>query len=170
MEVENGRSGFRRFAASGLTMRLRRSRKRGRAPMKRRGLRVSARFADPEVRRAALRFSKWLRMQFEFPIRVTIYLSKREQIRTSKGEAVSASFFAPNSRAVEPFIRVATGDYSELKNRWGRDEALAAILASIAHEVVHYQQWRDERAFSEREAVNGARRIVRRYGQVVERP
>jgi hypothetical protein len=31
------------------------------------------------------------------------------------GERVSASFFAPNDRNEEPFIRIATGDYGQLK-------------------------------------------------------
>lgn len=35
-----------------------------------------------EVRRACLEFGKWLRQEFEFPIRVVVYLKKGYQIKS----------------------------------------------------------------------------------------
>ena len=42
---------------------------------------------------------------------------------------------------VEPYIRVAAGDYLDLCEKWGKDSALTAILLTIGHELTHYFQW-----------------------------
>jgi hypothetical protein len=81
-----------------------------------------------------------------------------------------ASFFAPYKRNVEPFIRIATGDYAALKAKSGRNNALASILCSLAHEIVHYQQWRNKRKLNEKEARQKAKQIIRYYSTVVSRP
>ena len=86
------------------------------------------------------------------------------------GARVSASFFAPFDRRVEPFIRIATGDYPHLKRKLGRDRALAAFLQSLAHELVHYQQWVATGETSERGVVSRARRIVKRYALTTDHP
>lgn len=41
---------------------------------------------------------------------------------------------------VHLYIRVAAGDYNELLNKRGKDNALTAILGSITHELTHYYQ------------------------------
>jgi hypothetical protein len=71
---------------------------------------------------------------------------------------------------VEPYIRVATGDYNASKRKYGRDNALAAILCSVAHEIVHYEQWIQGRETSEQEAVRRAQRILRSYSKAVLHP
>jgi hypothetical protein len=78
----------------------------------------------------------------EFPIRVVVYLKKDYQIKTlDSKEKVSATFFAPYEKNIEPYIRVATGDYEELLSERGEENAIFAILNSIAHEIIHYRQW-----------------------------
>ena len=57
------------------------------------------------------------------------------------GDLVSATFFGPYDITEEPYIYIATGDYLERLERRGKDNALAAILGSIAHELTHYFQW-----------------------------
>jgi hypothetical protein len=111
-----------------------------------------------------LKFARWLRTRHEFPIRVPVYLSPREMIRTSEGPR-PASFFAPYQRNTEPFIRIATGDYRSLKKQLGRDDALASLLCSLAHEVVHYQQWWHARKCSERAAIRNANAMIRSYSK-----
>ncbi|MFS0605303.1 hypothetical protein [Peribacillus frigoritolerans] len=49
-------------------------------------------------------------------------------------------FFAPYDKTVEPYIRIATGDYEESVSERGKNDALWAILSSMAHEIIHYQQ------------------------------
>jgi hypothetical protein len=65
---------------------------------------------------------------------------------------------------------VATGDYPELRRRFGRDNALAAYLNSIAHEIVHYQQWIDSGEVWERGVISRASRIVDAYATHVRHP
>ncbi len=86
------------------------------------------------------------------------------------GDRVSASFFAPYDRREEPFIRIATGDYTQLRKELGRDNALASLLHSFAHELVHYQQWVATGELSERGVVLRARNIVDRYAASTDRP
>jgi len=57
------------------------------------------------------------------------------------GDTASASFVSPLDRNEEPYIRIATGDYPALKRECGRDDALAAFINSLSHEIVHYRQW-----------------------------
>jgi hypothetical protein len=134
------------------------------------GLRVRGARGHPVVRRAAIRFAAWLRVYYEFPARVPIYLSPHPRLVKRDGELVSASFFAPWEPTVEPYIRVATGDYPELRRRFGRDNALAAYLNSIAHEIVHYQQWIDSGEVWERGVISRASRIVDAYATHVRHP
>lgn len=86
------------------------------------------------------------------------------------GDKVSASFFAPWDRNVEPFIRVATGDFQMLKKKHGRDNALASFLHAFAHELVHYQQWVETGEITERGVVRRANRIVDTYATTVDHP
>ncbi|WP_157831116.1 MULTISPECIES: hypothetical protein [Bacillaceae] len=48
----------------------------------------------------------------EFPIRVVVTDSQLKTRDTR--ELASATFFAPYDKTVEPYIRIATGDYEEL--------------------------------------------------------
>ncbi|MFL0365896.1 hypothetical protein ACH0BF_23105 [Pseudobacillus sp. 179-B 2D1 NHS] len=124
-----------------------------------------------EVRRACLEFGKWMRKEFDFPIRVVVYLKKDYQIKniTTK-ELVSATFFAPYDKTQEPYIRIATGDYLELLEELGQDNALASILGSIAHEVGHYYQWVDNKDLDEDEAEDYGEYMLDLYAQTREHP
>jgi len=134
------------------------------------GIRIRGGRGNPHVRAALVRFAKWLRQEYEFPIRVPVYLFPSKQIVTMHGDRVSASFFAPFDRSVEPFIRIATGDYPHLSKELGRDKALAAFLQSLAHELMHYQQWVATGETSERGVTRRAQRIVERYSLTTDNP
>jgi hypothetical protein len=135
----------------------------------RRGLRIVGHRGNVEVRGAIIRFARWLRSQYDFPMRVPVYLRPEPILVNMYGQECSASFFAPWNRKVEPYIRIATGDYPQCKRRMGRDHALAGYLGSLAHEVIHYQQWLKANRLSEKGVERAARRIVERYALVVER-
>jgi hypothetical protein len=138
---------------------------------RRRGLRIrSSNFVNSEVRGAVLRFARWLRQHYDFPIRVVAYLYPSERIITRDGDLASASFFGPFDRSVEPYIRLPTGDYEAQKLKRGRDHALAAILCSLAHEVVHYQQWVTTGEMHERGVPRKAAAIVDAYAMSVDHP
>lgn len=134
------------------------------------GLRVRGERGHPVVRRAVIRYAVWLRTQFAFPIRVPIYLLPGPVLVTMHGVEGSASFFAPWDRREEPFIRVATGDYPQLRRERGRDNALAAFLSSVSHEVVHYRQWVETGRTWERGVERRAITLVNRYAATTDHP
>lgn len=142
----------------------------------RKGLRIICLHGvHPEVKRACLEFAKWLRKEYEFPIRVRIYLKKDYQIKGRYNKKmVSATFFAPHDKTKEPYIRIATGDYLELFNERGQDNALCAILGSIAHELGHYYQWIDDLELDEEEEEKDAEEfseeIIDLYAMTREHP
>lgn len=60
----------------------------------RRGLRLRCdEDIEPEVRRACKEFCSWIRENYEFPMRVPIYLKNAMKIKAIDGELVSATFF-----------------------------------------------------------------------------
>lgn len=139
-------------------------------PGKRAGLRIRGACGHPVVCRSIFRFATWLRTKYDFPIRVPVYLSFHERLVTMHGSIVTASFFAPWEPDVEPYIRIATGDYARERAKRGRDKALAGYLGSLAHEVVHYQQWLKTGEITERGVVVRAGHMVDRYSQTVPHP
>ena len=76
------------------------------------GLRNHGHRGHPEVRAAMIRFARWLRANYEFPIRVPVYLSPHAYLMTRHGEVAFATSFGPFGRDTEPYIRIATGDYA----------------------------------------------------------
>jgi hypothetical protein len=116
------------------------------------------------------KYARWLRKSYAFPIRVPAYLFPSPTIITQDGIHVTASFVAPFERDIEPLIRIATGDYPELKRLRGRNDALAAYIMSLSHEIVHYYQWLECRETSERGVIVKARSMLRRYAAEVKRP
>lgn len=136
----------------------------------RKGIRIRGHRGNAEVRQALIRFARWLRDNYDFPIRVPVYLFPSSHILTQDGEAVSASFFAPFDPLVEPYIRIATGDYWTLKRKYGRNNALAAFIVSLSHEVVHYLQWAETGTVWEAGVANKALSMLHRYQNSVARP
>ena len=134
------------------------------------GLRIRGQRGHPEVRAALIRFATWLRRHREFPTLLPVYLIPGDQVRTCEGELCSASFFAPDSKLDAPYARIATGDFPRLRRSRGRDSALAAYLHSLAHELVHYDQWLAGTAPTERGVVQKATRTVERYAMDIRHP
>ncbi len=139
------------------------------------GLRLkSEKNVDAEVKRACKEFCKWLRTQYYFPIRVPIYLKSSYKIKAMDGDMVYGTFFEPDNMLVEPYIRIATGDYEELTDVRGQDNALAAILHCIAHELTHYFQWVNGIKLTElgyeRQAKRYADLIIDEYADTREHP
>ena len=134
------------------------------------GLRIRGHRGQPEVRGALIKFARWLRTNHEFPIRVPVYLLPGQKLVMANGAGASASFFSPRRRTEEPYIRIATGDYPALKREQGRDNALAAFIVSMSHEIVHYEQWVRAGRITERGVATRAVRMLRRYEATTRRP
>lgn len=96
---------------------------------------------DIQIKEVCKNFAKWLRKEFFFPIRVYVYIKALYRIKARDGEFVVGTFLWPADYDTEPHIRIAAGDYQELKKKRGEEEAMWAILESIAHELTHYFQY-----------------------------
>lgn len=108
----------------------------------RRGLRVRyEKGVDPELKKCIADFCQWIRREFDFPIRVVIYVKNTNLIKAADGEMVVGTFLGPFDRTLEPYIRVAMGDYDSLVKELGSFNAVACELECIAHELSHYFQW-----------------------------
>ena len=128
----------------------------------------------PEVKRACSQFANWLRSEYYFPLRILIYIKGSKTIHTKDGDNVVGSFFEPFSYLDEPYIRIATGDYDELTQNFGKDNALASILLSLAHELTHYYQWINNIQLTpigrERQATIYSNYIIDEYSLTCEHP
>ena len=96
---------------------------------------------DPHVRCAVLAFARWIRTEYRFPVRVCVYIKAARRIRARDGELVCGTCWQPGDHRLSPFIRIAAGDYTELRERYGAFQAVGEILLSMAHELTHYFQW-----------------------------
>ena len=129
---------------------------------------------DPAVRTAVKDFCAWMRTEYYYPLRVLVYVKSARRIKAMDGGLVCGPFFEPEKYSVEPYIRIATGDYPELVCKWGRDDALASILSTLAHELTHYYQWINELSLTEngreRQATQYAKYILSEYSETREHP
>lgn len=125
---------------------------------------------DVEVRSECKAFAKFLRKEYFFPIRVRVYIKNVARIKCRDGDWAYGTCWQPNEYKEEPYIRVAAGDYSDLCERWGKDDALAAILLTIAHELTHYFQWINNLQLTsigmERQATKYAKFILDEYREI----
>ena len=105
------------------------------------GLRVDfEKNVHPEVKRAIKEFIVWLRSEYVFPKRVRIYIKSTERIKARDGDMVYGTLFQPFDRNDEPYAKIATGDYLDLVQAYGVDDALAKILGTIAHATRLHRQ------------------------------
>lgn len=129
---------------------------------------------DDEVRRACKEFGVWLRREYYFPKRVPVYVKNSKRIKARDGDMCTGIFFGPDNRDDEPYIRAAAGDYYELLEKWGKDNALGTILGTIAHELTHYFQWVNDIKLTpigeERQATRYQGFIIDEYAETREHP
>ena len=129
---------------------------------------------DTEVKRSCKSYCDWLRHKYKFPMRIPIYFKASEFVITSSGQRASATFFGPYDKHLEPYIRISTGDYYKMLESWGKDNALAAILGSVTHELSHYFQWIKNLEITEkqreRQAVYYKHKLIYEYSLVCEHP
>ena len=95
---------------------------------------------DVDVRKACIKYAKWLRTHFYFPMRIPIYFKNTNTLKTADEKGAYATFFRPDRYCVEPYIRIAVGDYKKRKTEWGKDNAIFAYLCDMTHELTHYYQ------------------------------
>ena len=127
-----------------------------------------------DLKEAILSYVHWLKKNYEFPIRIPIYFKHSYFIRARDGDMVSAIFFEPSNYYDEPYISIAIGDYDDLVERVGRDNAIATVLRTVTHELTHYFQWINNVELTEvgyeRQAVRYADIIIDAYARTREHP
>ena len=97
---------------------------------------------NEEVKETCEKYIAWLRIKYDFPIRVLIYFKEKRYVVTARGEKFSAVFEKPCATSKEPYIQVAVGDYWELVKEYGdKRNALEEILYLITCELSLYFQW-----------------------------
>ena len=120
-----------------------------------------------EVKCICKEFFYWIRSNYCFPKRVRIYVKGSRCVKARDGDSVYDIFFWTYNRDDEPYIKIATGDYFELVQKYGPEEAEVMILISIARNLTHYFQWLNDIKLTpigeERQATQYARCIVHRY-------
>ena len=130
---------------------------------------------DSEVRRACKEFDAFLRKEYFFPLRVVIYVKKHYRIIALDGDRVCGTFRSTyDDYTVEPYILLAAGDYNDLCKKRGKDNALAAILFAMAHELTHYFQWINSLKLTpigqERQATKYAGYLLDEYAETRDHP
>lgn len=105
---------------------------------------------DPELREALLRFAKWLRTVYEFPIRVPVYIKNRDFIVAVDKDLVAGTFFGPYDKTQEPYIKIAAGEFTKERKRINHRELVYNYFAVLAHELTHYYQWLGDQTLTAR--------------------
>lgn len=121
-----------------------------------------------DLRRYLLDFARWLRRSLDFrhPVRVTIV--RQATVMGLDGAPGWAVFMIPpDDYAAGDVIRIflAGGKLHLLEShyRLRPENALARLAHDLAHEMVHYEQWRDAQTVSERGVNQRAEALVREY-------
>ncbi|HEX7089353.1 MAG TPA: hypothetical protein VF192_04415 [Longimicrobiales bacterium] len=122
-----------------------------------------------EDARAELKaFARWLRgeLRFRHPVWVTVV--PHATVMGHEGVAGWAVFLIPSADyvpgdVVRIFLGAGAARVMETVYGYGRGAALEKLLHDLAHEVVHYEQWRDGRPVTERGVNRRAAALVRRY-------
>lgn len=123
---------------------------------------------DHELRSFLLDFTRWLRRRIPFRDPVLVTVVPQATVMGLDGAPGWAVFLIPgpdHQRGDQVRIFLAGGKLGVLEGRYrmGRRSALAMLAEDLAHEVVHYEQWRDRRTISERGVNRRAEALVRAY-------
>lgn len=113
-------------------------------------------------------FARWLRrvVVFRHPVRATVV--RQATVMGLDGEPGWAVFLIPTPEYADGDvvqIFLAGGKLTVLEGSYGlsRRSALTRLAQDLAHELVHYEQWRDGRQVSERGVNRRAESLVRGY-------
>jgi len=93
-----------------------------------------------EAKEPIKRFTKWLRKNYDFPVQLSVNLLPGETFTTMEGKQVVGSFrWFEDGR--NPYIRLATGDYLDLCEELGKEDAALSVLETYARQFIRYQNW-----------------------------
>jgi hypothetical protein len=121
-----------------------------------------------EVRALLKDFARWLRsaIAFHHPVRVTV-VHQATVMGLDGAPGWAAFMIPPDDYTPGDVVRIflGGGQLGVLERHFRLDAAGARIKLAhdLAHEIVHYEQWRDGRTVSERGVNRRAATLVRRY-------
>ena len=122
---------------------------------------------DTELKKKYVRFGRWLRKNYYFPVHINVYILNCERVKLLNGTMVYGSFrwFPKHS----PYIRIPSAIEAGLLEENTREEIYESILSSLVHELTHYYQWvldlKQSKAVSERQANYFRYRIIDKFYQ-----
>jgi hypothetical protein len=122
----------------------------------------------PDLRLFLLNFARWLRrtLRFRHPVRVTV-VPQATVMGLDGAPGWAVFLIPPEDYAAGDVVRIflAGGKVAVLERHYGLrpDTALARLAHDLAHELVHYEQWRDGRLISERSVNRRAEALVQQY-------
>ncbi len=94
---------------------------------------------EPDLRREYIRFVKWLRKNYTFPVHINVYVLNCEKVKLLDGRLAYGSFRWYSKR--NPRIKIPSlvnyDDYHGLT----KGEIYDSVLSSLVHELTHYYQW-----------------------------
>lgn len=116
------------------------------------------------------KFTKWMRSEYFFPIRVPIYFKNKVKLKCLDGDLAYGTCFLPDSYKDEPYIRIVVGDFPVIKEKWGIENALFSVFGILAHELTHDYQWINGLQFTqigkERQASVYSKYITEEYSKI----
>ena len=129
---------------------------------------------NEDLKQSCRNFILWVKAEYYFPVPLCVKIKKQPVLKTQDGEGAVGTFWEPTDNTTLPYIRIAVGDYPELLEAEGRDDAIATILTVIAHEMTHYFQWLNAIPLTdrgrERQAVQYSHFIIHEYSSTREHP
>ena len=135
------------------------------------GLRIIGQRGHPEVRKCFIRLAAWLRKEYEFPVRLNVYLFPHHFITAKDGDdKCLGTVWCPDSHEEYPYIRIATGDYEGRKKEEGRDNALAGDIHMLCRLIIKYWQWLDTNDMWEKGVNRKATKMLRLYERTTDHP
>ncbi len=95
---------------------------------------------DKKLLELFIDFAKWLRKNYDFPIRVNVYLYSCEKIKLLDGSWAYGAFRFFDTYE-EPYIRIPAKPEQNRLQQYELEDVYEQILSSLAHELTHYFQW-----------------------------
>ncbi len=120
----------------------------------------------PFIRREVLLFGKWLRLNYQFPIRVHIHIPNARRVLSHDGDLCYGICFIPvdPNESISVYIAGGYKDIGELQNL---QNFTWTTLGTLAHELGHYFQYINQIELTTRgkewQATYYANRILSEY-------
>lgn len=115
---------------------------------------------DIRIKLAYKEFNKWIKTYMNLVKVLHVFIKEDYNILSRNKESAIGLFGYPNGRNKYPYIKLAIGDFEDLCFKNGEYIAIMSILHTYAHELVHFEQWLDNKPSLEKKADKKATKLV----------